>query len=250
MPYFYIDTHNKKIVVDSKKIKELIVNGIITAQTTIGSTDNPTTMLAGAMPKLAEAFVEFQRRVQIQRQAQSIQPPPVAVPPTPTTFAPVVPANTEAPSAFPVGIYENASVPMPAAPVNIETPPAPTQSADAALMMAMMKELINARSQPQSQPQIVITNTNTNTNANTGYGHKSYSIIMGFVVWLFFGWCMGGSYNLGRCSSLVLLIALLVAVATIGIAGILFYIIDFLIVLLTAFSKPGTDCHGRRAIYT
>jgi hypothetical protein len=124
----------------------------------------------------------------------------------------------------------------------------PAQGVDSTAMMAMMKELIAAKNQPQ--PQIVITNTNTNTNMNDGMGQISYSLIMGFAVWFLFGWCFGGSCYLGRCSSLVLVIALILMIVSVGILGILFWILDFIFVLLTAIGRPPTDCHGRRAIYT
>ena len=227
--YFYFDTDNKQIVVDSKKIKELIINGIITAKTVIGSTNSPSTTLAGKIPQLADAFVEYQRRAHdVQKQAS------VVVPPQPTVSAPSVPIPIDPVSTFPA---------------TVETPPVPAQSNDSVMMMEMMKELIASRNQ---QPQIVITNTNTNTNTNenTGIGQMSYSLIMGFVVWFFFGWCMGGTCYLGRCSSLIVVAAIIFTCVTAGIAGILFWIIDFIMVLLTALSKPARDCQGRRAIYT
>ncbi|GHT20901.1 hypothetical protein FACS189419_00940 [Planctomycetales bacterium] len=219
--YFYIDAQNRKIIVDASKIKDLILSGIITAKTIIGNTKEAATRKAGDIPQLANIFVEYQSPKNQKPQEMVNVSPSVPVP--------------QVNSQMPVPIQSN------------EVQPAATN--DSAMMMAMMKEMLAAKSQ---QPQIIITNTNTNTNANTtdGTGAITYNLFMGFLVWFFFGWCMGGSCYLGRCSSLIVILAIVGVVITVGFGVILTVIIDFIIVLLAALQKPPTDCRGRRAIYT
>ena len=72
---------------------------------------------------------------------------------------------------------------------------------------------------------------------------------MGFIVWFLFGWCLGGACYLGRCSGVVVIIALILAVVSVGVLAIVFWIIDFVIVLLVALNRPPTDRYGRKAIY-
>jgi len=216
--WYYYNESGEKIEVTGGQLKGLAKTGQITPETII-ETESGRTVPASKIQGLTFVPASSPELISSTQDSGTSNLAPVPAP-IPTQPVPAV-------------FVQNKDIPQ-------------TQGTDSAMMMEMMKEMI-AANKNQQPSQIVITNTNTNTNEVAG--QISYSLIMGFIVWFFFGFVFGGSCYLGRCSGLIVIIALVLAVVSAGVLAVVFWIVDFIIVLLTAINKPPTDCYGRKAIY-